>query len=99
MKPKITFISLLVVSMMTFACATKLYIPTAEMVAPNSDLTALNAGRNLMMEHCNKCHGMPKPEKHTPDQWTKILEKMAVKAKLNADQKALVLKYVTKGVK
>ena len=99
MKFKITLFIVLGISMLIFACAPKLYVPTAENVAPGADLSQIAQGRTIMTEKCVKCHGLKNPDKHTPDQWVKIMEKMGKKAKLSDNDKALVLKYVTKGVK
>ena len=78
------------------ACTTKIYIPTeanVNKVQPAS-LAELQQGHDIFQNHCGKCHKLPKPEKHSKDEWQKILVKMAKKAKLNTEQSDLVYKYV-----
>jgi len=78
------------------ACTTQLYAPTeanVNKVEPAS-LAELQQGYDLFQNKCGKCHKLPKPGKHSKDEWQKILVKMAPKAKLSADQSDLVYKYV-----
>jgi hypothetical protein len=60
-----------------------------------ASLAELQQGKEIFSNKCGRCHKLPKPEKHTPEEWTNILEKMVPKAKLAADQKALVFKYIS----
>jgi len=78
------------------ACTTQLYAPTeanVNKVEPAS-LAELQQGHDLFQTNCGKCHKHPKPGSHSKDEWTKILDKMAPKAKLNTEQTELVFKYV-----
>jgi cytochrome c5 len=92
MKP--LFIALLLVA--GVACTTQLYVPTEANVnkVEPATLADLQQGHDLFQNHCGKCHKLPKPAAHSKDEWTKILSKMAPKAKLTADQSSLVYKYV-----
>lgn len=78
------------------ACTTQIYVPTEANVnkVQTASLAELQQGHDIFQSHCGKCHKLPKPEKHSKDDWTKILAKMAPKAKLNTDQSDLVYKYV-----
>jgi cytochrome c5 len=92
MKP-ILFALLIVASV---ACTTQLYTPSEKnvnKVAPAS-LVELQQGHDLFQNKCGKCHKLPNPGKHSKDEWTKILAKMAPKAKLSSEQSDLVYKFV-----
>jgi len=78
------------------ACTTQLYVPTeanVNKVEPAS-LAELQQGHDLYQNHCGKCHKLAKPGSHSRDEWTKILGKMAPKAKISTEQSDLVYKYV-----
>jgi hypothetical protein len=92
---KTTIIIILVLTLVS--CTTKLYIPSEANVNKReaASLAELQQGKEIFSNKCGRCHKLPKPEKHMPEEWTKILEKMAPKAKLTPDQKALVFKYVS----
>jgi hypothetical protein len=83
---------------LTFAsCTTKLYTPSDANVnkRETASLTELQQGKEIFSTKCGRCHKLPNPEKHQPEEWTNILGKMAPKAHLTAEQKALVFKYVS----
>jgi hypothetical protein len=92
---KTTIIIILVLAFVS--CTTKLYIPSEANVnkRETASLAELQQGKEIFSNKCGRCHKLPKPEKHMPEEWTKILEKMAPKAKLTADQTALVFKYIS----
>ena len=73
--------------------------PTPESGVPAAKL---EAGREVYVsrQKCAGCHG-PKPVfEYTAEQWSKkILPEMGKKAKLNSDDYAVVLAYVTAGAK
>ncbi len=78
------------------ACSTQLYIPTevnVNKVEP-ATLTELQQGHDLYQNKCGKCHKLPKPASHTNPEWTKVLQVMAPKAKLNTEQSELIYKYL-----
>ena len=43
---------------------------------------------------CGRCHGLKKVDDYTTTQWTPILDRMAIKARLDSTEKANVLAYV-----
>ena len=92
MKTTIAVILLLVFA----ACSTQIYTPTSANVNKHetATLTELQQGHDIFQNKCGKCHRYKKPAKYSAAQWTKILEKMGPKAKLNKDQVSLVYKYV-----
>ncbi|MDD3079840.1 MAG: hypothetical protein PHH37_12165 [Paludibacter sp.] len=55
----------------------------------------LQKGKEIYENKCGKCHKLFEPEKYKAKQWTKWVDKMAPKAKLNVEQKKLVYKYLT----
>jgi len=92
---KATIIFILILAFVS--CTTKLYVPSEANVnkRETASLAELQKGKEIFSNKCGRCHKLPNPEKHLPDEWTKILGKMALKAKLTAEQKALVFKYVS----
>jgi len=59
-------------------------------VTPDS----LAHGRELFLANCNACHGYPDLAAIGDDRWPGILEKMAKKANLGADDRDAVLHFV-----
>lgn len=51
-------------------------------------------GKALYEEKCILCHGLPKVEKLTKRERKKVVPKMAKMAKMTADEKDLMMKYV-----
>jgi hypothetical protein len=49
---------------------------------------------NLYTNRCGTCHALQAREKYTTKQWERIVPEMAKKAKLDATQEAMILKYV-----
>jgi cytochrome c5 len=92
MKPLL--IALLFVA--SVACTTQIFAPTEANVnkVETASLAELQQGHDLFQNKCGKCHKLPKPGKHSKEEWTKILVKMAPKAKLTTEQSDLVYKYV-----
>jgi len=62
---------------------------------PNTTPTKAQQGQQIFAGNCGKCHKLYKKEEFAADRWTKILDKMAPKAKLTEEQKSLVLAYLT----
>lgn len=93
MRTTLVIILLLILAACT---TTKMYVPasTNENKRSASTLAELTQGRELYINSCKKCHGLNAPESRTPEQWTKVLESMAPKAKLTSEQKDLVYKYL-----
>jgi hypothetical protein len=64
---------------------------------PEAPPDALADGRQLFVGSCGKggfCHKLPTPKSRSEEQWPLILDRMAKKAKLDDDQKELVLGFV-----
>lgn len=79
------------------ACSEKT-APTAVQADPEPDAPAMTAdaeqGKDIFETSCTKCHGAKKIDNYSQEQWGNILPKMAVKAKLDASQTALVDAYI-----
>jgi hypothetical protein len=90
-------LSTIIITLAFVSCTSKLYNPTEVNVNKReiASLTELQQGKEIFSGKCGGCHKLPNPEKYQPQVWTKILEKMAPKAKLTVDQKELVYKYVS----
>ena len=83
--------------LLLMACKSSIYIPTADNVSKNANLTQLEQGRQLYINKCSSCHMLVEPEKFNKAEWTGWVDRMAPKAKISAEEKALILAYVTKG--
>ncbi|MCL6524571.1 MAG: hypothetical protein K6T34_07895 [Thermoflavifilum sp.] len=94
-------ISIIAIMMVLYACASKLYVPSAVNVEKAKRLNPaitenqLKVARSLYISHCSSCHNLHLPHEYTRDQWIDILNKMQPKAKITDQQKALLLIYLT----
>lgn len=61
---------------------------------PDASAGALARGRALFAAHCNACHHYPDLMAISDDRWPGIIQKMARKAHLTADESAQVLRFV-----
>ena len=64
---------------------------SAESAKPSREVAA---GQMVFEEKCGRCHDIPKPSHHTEAEWKPIMDRMAIKAKLDSTQKANVLAYI-----
>lgn len=80
-----------------FACGTALYIPTETQETANTSIKDLNDGRAAYINKCGGCHSLVVPEKYTPNDWVKWVDKMEDKAKITPLEKEQILKYLAKG--
>ena len=63
--------------------------------ATNNQLTKFPEGRELYLSKCTSCHRAYEREKFTAEKWKAVLNEMTVKAKLNDDEKTLILNYLS----
>lgn len=61
---------------------------------PEITLAELQQGQELYIANCGKCHSLKSPQSRNEAGWRKIVPPMAKKAKINAQQEELILKYV-----
>lgn len=59
----------------------------------------LTTAKTLFDARCGKCHDLPATTDHTAEEWKPIMESMAPKAKLTAEEGNWVLAYVSKNAK
>jgi cytochrome c5 len=59
-------------------------VDAAREVAPDASAESLERGRVAFSKKCHDCHPQPDPKSKTPEQWSKILEKMGKLAGLDA---------------
>lgn len=62
---------------------------------PGTTVGDLDRGRETFVSRCSGCHNLPQPNVKTPDQWSSVLDEMAARSKLTADEKDLVLRYLS----
>ena len=77
------------------ACGTLLYIPTENQVTLGVSLKELQDGRAAYINNCGGCHTLVVPEKYSPKEWGKWVDKMEPKVKIKPLEKELILKYLT----
>lgn len=88
---------IIIVLLGVISCTTtKPYVPGAanENKQTTATLAELQQGHDIYVTSCNKCHGLKSADSRTKEQWTKVLDSMAPKAKLTEEQKGLVYKYL-----
>jgi len=61
---------------------------------PGATESSLSAGRDLFLAKCNACHDYPDLAAISDERWPHILDKMARKADLAAEQRDAVLHFV-----
>ncbi|HLP76004.1 MAG TPA: cytochrome c [Candidatus Paceibacterota bacterium] len=76
--------------------ALSLALAAATSAAGADGLTAreLKDGRRLYVGKCARCHKLYDPAKYSEAEWRSWMDKMSRKAKLKADQKELLERYL-----
>ena len=62
---------------------------------PGTTLADLTRGHDVFVSRCSSCHGLPRPEVKSPEEWTSVLDEMAARAKLSAADRDLVNRYLS----
>ncbi len=78
------------------ACSPK---TTTKSVVETTSTDPMVMGKSLYVSRCSKCHELPKVGDFTTTKWTGIVDWMAPKARLSAQEKQLVLNYVQANAK
>ena len=73
-------------------------VEAAKIKFPDATIETLRKGRNLYYGTCTNCHGAKKITNFSEEELPGIIDHMAKKAKISAEEKDAVLKYVM-GVK
>ncbi len=94
---KIIAIIILVISIVTFACTSALYVPTVKQETETTSLSELQAGRKLYVQKCGGCHTLFLPEKYTKAEWQHWMNEMDTKVKMDTLEKEKMVKYLSKG--
>ncbi|MEP6711830.1 MAG: hypothetical protein ABJA37_05430 [Ferruginibacter sp.] len=81
--------------------------PAATAAVPSPDAAKIDAatsavtsdksaamGHDIYTAKCGRCHGLKKVDDYTTTQWAPIMERMAIKARLDSTEKANVIAYV-----
>jgi cytochrome c5 len=74
-----------------------LYVPTAADATATATLADLQAGRNLYISNCERCHNFYLPEKYSAAEWKNHLPGMTSKTSLTSAEILQLTKYATKG--
>ena len=61
---------------------------------PEMTLEQLDSARTLYVLKCTACHGTKLPSNYSMMEWPKILTKMAKKAKITAEEKEVLWRYI-----
>jgi len=69
-------------------------IEAARLRFPTSTADSLEQGRQVFLQHCNRCHKYPALGAYSDSQWAKIIPRMSGKATLNTAQNEQVLQFV-----
>lgn len=51
-------------------------------------------GKSILANRCTDCHGIKKVESRSEEEWLKIVDRMAPKAKLSALEKTALTRYI-----
>jgi cytochrome c5 len=54
----------------------------------------LESGRQVLVGKCAGCHRVPLPEEYSPAAWPGYISEMAARAKLTADDRSVLERYV-----
>jgi hypothetical protein len=73
---------------------TEIQLTAAKTKFPDISLEVLKKGHGVFTGACTNCHGAKDIPSRSEEEWTSILERMAPKAELSADQKDQVWKYI-----
>lgn len=77
------------------SCAPALYVPSAATTSDPAELTVLNEGRAMYVQHCGSCHSLFVPSDFSDEAWEAHLDQMQARAKISDHQKERILKYLT----
>ena len=78
-------------------CGASLYVPGPADATPAAPLAQLAAGRELYTRNCNTCHSLFLPDRFTPAEWQRDIDRMQPRARITDSAKTLILKYLMAG--
>jgi mono/diheme cytochrome c family protein len=62
---------------------------------PGTTMNDLAKGHDVFVSRCSSCHGLPRPDAKSPDEWNGVLDEMAARAKLSSEDRELVNRYLS----
>lgn len=74
-----------------------LYAPTTADVTASAILADLQAGRELLINSCGKCHNQYSPDSYATSNWKTIVPGMASRSRISTTQATQVTTYLTEG--
>jgi len=69
-------------------------VPTAEQMKAKYSEEQLAQGKTIWQNSCNRCHKLFEASSRTHEKWDRVLKRMIPKAKLTAEDGALVRAYL-----
>lgn len=92
--------ALAVLGIVIYACSPKVATtaPTAAVSAETVLSPELAKGKSLYEDSCAHCHKLFPASKHDKEGWVKTLDRMAPKAKITEEEKALIYNYLVAGL-
>jgi len=90
----------LVLSLALVSCDTRIPVVTPEFVAhaqrqdPSVSTASLEHARSLYVKRCGSCHALSDPQAYDEPQWRHWMQRMAPKARLDAEQSQAVLGFI-----
>jgi hypothetical protein len=90
----------LLLASLALACAAALRHATPEDVVrltprwPGTTLEDLERGRRLYVRRCSGCHVLPLPETRAFEDWPRVVDEMAVRARLGAEERSDVVRFL-----
>ncbi len=61
---------------------------------PGATIASLEADRARYVAKCSSCHALPRPDRYPAERWSRWLDQMRERAKLTADDRESVLRYL-----
>lgn len=62
---------------------------------PGTSVAELQGGRSLFVARCSSCHALPEANVKTADEWARVIDEMAPRAHLAAEERDRVLRYLS----
>ncbi len=86
------FLLFATVTVFIYSCAP--VKPAVETNKKTLTVDYLAKGQTIFENSCGKCHDLPNPPDHSAQDWVGIMNAMAPKAKLTAEQHEMVYDYI-----
>jgi hypothetical protein len=92
--------ALAVLGIVIYACSPKVATSAPTAIASTETVLSpeLAKGKSLYEDSCAHCHKLFPTSKHDKEGWVTTLDRMAPKAKITAEEKALIYNYLVAGL-